>query len=95
MSLKPGEVLQVHGDDRSNATREHRGDHVRVVDLLAPAFNVAEQAEQAIGDLGVLGEQRGSLADGAHIPERVREAQPEPVLLGGPRRDGEVMRRLG
>jgi len=30
----------------------------------APAFNVSQQAEQTVGDLGVLGEQGGHMMSG-------------------------------
>ena len=56
MPLKAGEVLEVPGDDRADAVHEHRRDQVRVVGLLAPAFDIGQQAEQAVRDLGILGE---------------------------------------
>jgi hypothetical protein len=40
VSLKPGEIRQVHGDDGGDAVREHGRDQVRVMNLLATAVNV-------------------------------------------------------
>ncbi len=59
MPLEPGEIPQVHRDDRADAMDKHRRDHVRVVDLLAAAFHIGEEAEKAVGDLAVLREQGG------------------------------------
>jgi hypothetical protein len=45
MPREPGEVPHVHRDDRADAVDEHRRDEVGVVDLLAPALNVGQQAD--------------------------------------------------
>src|ERR1700722_13389192 len=91
MTLESGETRQVHRDQRIDAMHEHGCHDSRVRYLLARAGSLVQQAKQAVSDLDVLGKQARSRAEGANVRDSLDLLQAEPVLVGRPGRDGEVV----
>jgi hypothetical protein len=55
------EISPIHRDNRADATREHRGDHVRVMELLTAASHVGQQPLELVRHPGIFCQEDGAL----------------------------------
>jgi len=76
--LETREISQIHRDNRADATREHRGDHIRVMDLLTAASHVGQQPLELVRHPGIFCQEDGPLVSLPASVIRLLDAEGDP-----------------